>query len=283
MELLRFLPLSWISWCIGLLANMPLPQPLARWTIQIFARIYGIDPMLATRPLNDFRSIGDFFVRDLDPRHRPIQGDWIFPVDGTLRHLCQVESGGSLTQVKGKRYSLQELLGNDVFTERFINGQLWNMYLSPKDAHHIYAPASGRIVKTVHIPGALWPVNDWALNSIDALFAVNERVVTFIETNKGLIAVVMVGATNVGSISLAYMDLVTNRRPWWRLPQATFEHSKSIQVQRGEKIGTFRMGSSVLLVTENTLAPALESQREARSIRYGELLLSDAITAERPR
>lgn len=272
MGLLRFLPLSYLSWFVGVLANLPLPQPLARWTIQIFASAYGIDPALATRSLCEFRSIGEFFTRDLKPEHRPIQGAHVFPVDGTLRSVSDLSVEGTIQQVKGKYYTLRELLAEDPLVERFSSGQLWNMYLSPKDAHHIYAPVSGKIVRTVHVPGFLWPVNDWALSSVDRLFAVNERIITFIESERGLVAVVMVGATNVGRIALAYTKFETNREPWRRHPTRSLEHVSGIPVRCGEKIGTFKMGSSVILVSEHPLASRATEGTFPRSIRYGELL-----------
>jgi phosphatidylserine decarboxylase len=269
---LRFVPLSYLSWFVGKLANLPLPQPLARWTIQIFASAYGIDPSLATRPLSDFRSIGEFFTRDLKPEHRPIQAERVFPVDGTLRSVSSLSTDGHIEQVKGKFYSLRQLLAEDSSVARFASGQLWNMYLSPKDAHHIYAPVSGKIVRTVHIPGALWPVNDWALSSVEGLFAVNERIVTYIDSEIGLVAVIMVGATNVGRISLSYLQFETNRAPWKKHTVRSFEHAQPICVTCGDKIGTFKMGSSVVLVSERPLAEADKVGVFPRSIKYGESL-----------
>jgi phosphatidylserine decarboxylase len=269
MDLLRFVPLSYLSWLVGVLANMPLPQPLARWTIRIFASIYGIDPTLATRPLDDFRSIGEFFTRDLKPEHRPIQGDRVFPVDGVLRSMVTLSPGCQIEQVKGKNYSLSQLLAADPFVSRLSTGQLWNMYLSPKDAHHIYAPVSGQIVKTVHIPGRLWPVNDWALSSVDGLFAVNERLVSYIESPHGLVAVVMVGATNVGKISLAYTDLETNLAPWRSRSVVTHEHIVPIAITSGQKIGTFKMGSSVILISEYPPVLDIASSPCPRAVQYG--------------
>jgi phosphatidylserine decarboxylase len=195
----------------------------------------------------------------------------VFPVDGTLRSCEELTPDCDISQVKGKSYSLQKLLRDDEFVQRLSSGQLWNMYLSPKDAHHIYSPVSGRIVKTVHIPGALWPVNDWALHSIDGLFAVNERVITFIESQFGLVAVVMIGATNVGKISLAYTALETNVRPWEKKSVRTILHSPAVSVACGDKIGTFKMGSSVILITENRQVPQSAPQFP-QAVQYGAAL-----------
>ena len=268
MNILRYLPKAYLSWFVGHLIRLPLPGPLARLSIRVFAWLYSIDPSMATLPLSGYRCIGDFFIRDLRPELRPIGEPIVCPVDGTLRSCCDLDANGEITQVKGISYTLSELLGGDVLTSRFEHGQLWNFYLSPQDAHHIHAPVDGEIVKTVHLPGALWPVNDWALRSIPGLFAVNERVVSFIESDLGLVAVVMVGATNVGRIRVSYLDVETNKAPWKRSAPRTFAHSPSIPIVTGAKLGTFKMGSSVLVVTERRLV-ATDGVREGTKVRYG--------------
>ncbi len=268
MRFLSFLPKSYLSWFVGHAARLPLPRPLARFSISLFAQAYSIDPTLATRPLDSFCSIGDFFTRDLKPEFRPIGEGPVCPVDGTLRSCQVLSASGEVAQVKGKSFSISELLAGDDVAKRCERGQLWNFYLSPQDAHHIHSPVDGHIVRTIHIPGKLWPVNDWALASIDRLFAVNERVVSVIESSEGLVAVVMVGATNVGRIKLAYSDLVTNRYPWGRKATTTVEHEVPIAVRRGQKIGTFMMGSSVLLVSEQQLA-AVPSASMLIRVQYG--------------
>lgn len=271
MKLLHYLPLAYISWFVGKLANLPLPQPLARWSIRIFAQIYKIDDTNATKPLNSYRSIGDFFTRDLRAEFRPISEGIVSPVDGMLRGCQNLSVGADLTQVKGKVYALSKLLADDSSISTLQDGQLWNFYLSPSDAHHIHSPVDGTIIKTVHIPGKLWPVNDWALGSIDDLFAVNERLVTFIQTTEGLVAVIMVGATNVGRISLAYADFETNRAPWRKKTVTTINHGADVIVSKGQKIGTFKMGSSVLVVTQQRLVEAFPKEFPM-SVQYGQSL-----------
>jgi phosphatidylserine decarboxylase len=147
--------------------------------------------------------------------------------------------------------------------------------------HHIFSPVAGEVIKTVHIPGRLWPVNDWALSNVDRLFAVNERVVTFIDSGDngyGLVCVVMVGATNVGRIALTYTDVESNLKPWQKRSIRTIEHAPPIFVKAGEKIGTFKMGSSVLVLVEHGSAGGGDGPRvfvdssRLRKLVFGELL-----------
>jgi phosphatidylserine decarboxylase len=268
MRILSVVPKSYLSWGLGHLARLPLPRPLARLSVSLFAQAYSIDHSLSARPIDSFRSVGEFFTRDLKPEVRPIADGPVCPVDGRLRACVPLSPGGEVTQVKGRSFTVEQLLGNADLARRFESGQLWNFYLSPQDAHHIHAPVDGRIVETIHIPGKLWPVNDWALHNVDGLFVVNERVVSLIESEHGLVAVVMVGATNVGRIRLAYMDLVTNRAPWAPKKRQIFRHDPSLPIKRGEKLGTFMMGSSVLVVSEKPLAPCPQGKENSK-VQYG--------------
>ncbi len=272
MNLTKFLPLSYLSWFLGALARLPLPQPLARLTIMIFARAYKIDVSQATKPLNHYRSIGDFFIRDLKPELRPIEGPIVSPVDARVRNAQRTPPDGVLPQVKEKTYTLQALLGDSQLAEEFSKGYFWNFYLSPSDAHHIYAPVSGQIVQTIHIPGKLWPVNDWALESVEELFAVNERVVSIIDSEYGKFAVVMVGATNVGRISLSYHPLITNQYPWIKKNLSSIVHDKPTQIGCGQKLGTFNMGSSVVVLSERTFED-IRGLSEGASVCYGQTLV----------
>ncbi len=251
MQWISYIPKSYLSWFVGTMANLPLPKPFSTILVRWFARAYQIDTSLATRPLETFSSIGSFFTRDLRPEVRPVGEGVVSPVDGTLRSAQDVSTVGDATLVKGRNYSIAALLGNDPLAARFANGQVWNFYLSPQDAHHIFSPVDGTIVRSVHVPGKLWPVNDWAISAVDGLFVVNERVISFIDTPNGMVAVVMVGATNVGRIALSYAPIESNRAPWRTHRQQTLDHSPTISVARGEKIGTFKMGSTVVLVFEN--------------------------------
>ena len=97
---------------IGRLAHARMPQPIARRVVQWFARTYQIDVAAAGKPLHQYPSIGHFFVRDLAVGLRPIEGDFVSPVDGTLRNFGVV-SEGRIEQVKGKSYTLAKFLGND--------------------------------------------------------------------------------------------------------------------------------------------------------------------------
>lgn len=244
---LRYVPKNRLSRLVGRLVHMPLPRPVARKLVQVFAKAYAIDVDVAEQPLDHYRSIGHFFTRDLREGLRPIEGDFVSPVDGTLRDFGPI-AGGRLEQIKGKTYTVSRFLGDDQYAKRYDGGAFFNLYLSPQDYHHVHAPVSGRIVRSVHIPGKLWPVNDWSLANVNELFAVNERVVTYIDCAYGLMAVVMIGATNVGKISVVFDSFISNSG----LVNETIarDYDPPIDIEAGARLGTFHMGSSVVMLVE---------------------------------
>jgi phosphatidylserine decarboxylase len=111
--------------------------------------------------------------------------------------------------------------------------------------HRVHWPADGRIRGLRYIPGRLFPVNALAARNVDRLFAVNERVAIHLDSAAfGKLAVVMVGATNVGRITLTFDPLATNtgRPAEWVTP------SSAGDVKRGDELGAFNLGSTVVLL-----------------------------------
>jgi len=267
---LRYVPKNHLSRFVGRLVHMRLPAPVARRLVHWFSKTYQIDIDAAQHELHHYPSIGHFFTRDLREGLRPIEGDFVSPVDGTLRNYGVV-ANGKLEQVKGKSYTLARFLGDDL-AARYENGIFFNLYLSPQDYHHIHAPVGGKIVRSVHIPGKLWPVNDWSLANIDELFSINERVVTYVECELGLVAVVMIGATNVGKISVVYDSFISNagniERPVSR------NYDPPIDIAVGARLGTFHMGSSVVVLLEPGKVDLKKVRLTAgKKVQYGAAIL----------
>jgi two-component system NtrC family sensor kinase len=125
----------------------------------------------------------------------------------------------------------------------------------------------GTIFGSVHIPGMLWPVNDWSMANIDELFSVNERVVTWIDCQLGRIAVVMIGATNVGEISVTYDSFISNRGTRQTMHR---HYDPPMAIAAGDRLGTFHMGSSVVVLVEPGRIDLSRVRLEAgRKVQYG--------------
>lgn len=244
---LRYIPKNHLSRMVGRLVHARLPRPLSRRLVRWFAASYQIDVDAAGQELHHYPSIGHFFIRDLREGLRPIEGDFVSPVDGRLRNFGVVQDG-RLEQIKGKSYTVASFLGDDELAARYENGAYFNLYLSPQDYHHVHAPVGGTVSRSVHIPGKLWPVNDWSLANVNELFSINERVVTYIDSSFGRVAAVMIGATNVGKISVVYDDFISNAG---NVDRTVVRHyDPPIPIAVGARLGTFHMGSSVVVLVE---------------------------------
>lgn len=251
--LLRFVPKNHMSHLIGVLAHAPMPKSISALLIRWFIGRYGVRVEDAANPPSEYPTLGEFFIRDLKPDIRPLGHGVVSPVDGALAAFGEIESGKAL-QVKGKLYSVAKLLGDQDLSQRYRQGYYLNFYLAPGDYHHIHSPVDGTITDAYHIPGKLWPVNEWSLQHVEHLFSTNERVVTVIDSKDwGRVCVVKVGATNVGCVCTTYDTLRGNQKPKFFGQQAGMTHksyAEGIEVRKGERIGTFRMGSTVVLLFE---------------------------------
>ena len=272
-QYLRYVPKNHLSRAIGRLVHARLPRPIARRLVHWFARTYEIDLDAAGKPAHEYPSIGHFFIRDLREGLRPIESDFVSPVDGVLRNYGLIE-GGRIEQVKGKTYTVSRFLADDANAHRYEQGGAYfNLYLSPQDYHHVHSPVSGTIVRSVHIPGRLWPVNDWSLANVNELFSINERVVTYIQCDLGLVAVVMIGATNVGKISVVYDTFISNAAAVNRT--AIRDYSTPIPIAAGDRLGTFHMGSSVVVLVEPGKVDVERVRlHRGKKVQYGAAFLS---------
>ncbi len=244
------LPAHTLSWLVHRLTRCRVTgfkNGLIRW----FIRRYGVD--LSTAQLDTpeaFVDFNHFFTRALKPGQRPVveaPGEIACPVDGAVSQAGPIE-GDTVFQAKGHHYSLQALFGGDeALAHRFAGGHFATLYLSPRDYHRIHMPLDGRLQQMVHIPGRLFSVNPATARTVPGLFARNERVVTVFGTTAGLMALVLVGAINVASIETVWAGEVTPPAGR-RVRQWVYEDEEAITLDRGDEMGRFNMGSTVIVV-----------------------------------
>ena len=244
--LMPILPKRLLSRIVGWFTRLRWPGPVSYWINQKFAQAYKINLEEAERPLADYKTLNDFFTRKLKSGMRPIQGDWVHPADGSLTQAGPVKDG-KIIQAKGWLYSVEELLGDQALARQYEDGFFTTYYLCPTDYHRVHSPVSGTLQSVRHIPGQLWPVNEWSVHRIKSLFCLNERVILNFQTELGPMSLVMVGATNVGQIEINGLEsLRTNQ--WSCTSSALFEFSKPRQVLVGSEVGVFNMGSTVVCI-----------------------------------
>lgn len=232
-----------------------------RWVYYKFTnwiiKTYNVDMNLAKDPnLDNYQHFNDFFTRELKPGIRPIGKGIISPVDGNVSQFGAIING-TLIQAKNKTFTLQSLLAND---EKFDN--FATIYLAPSDYHRIHAPLNGNLVKMEYIGGDLFSVNVKTANSVDNLFARNERVICYFDTY----TIVLVGAIFVGSIETVWHGQITP--PYGKRFSIDYTN-KNITLQKGEELGRFNMGSTIILLTKNEINFQLNPQQK---IKMGESL-----------
>jgi phosphatidylserine decarboxylase len=249
----RIFPKRALSGAIGWSGGWSLPGPLRAMALTRFARIYGIDPSEAEKPIAEYDGFDDFFTRRLRAGARPIDeapGRVVSSADGKVVESGLVEAG-KLLQAKGVLFSLEELLGDGEAAARLEGGAFLITYLSPKDYHRVHAPVAGRVVGWRHIPGVLFPVNARSVNREPRLFVGNERFVTFIEGDAGFTAVVMVAAVGVGHVTASYDDEVaTHRGEFVRAGVSHRRYDEPRPIGRGDELGIFHLGSTTIVVCE---------------------------------
>lgn len=249
---LERLPKNTMSRAVGSLSEVQLPGPMQAAVNRSFAALAGIDTDEGERQPGDYASVNDYFTRHLRPGARPVEvGDpsqMCSPVDGALGAFGAIEDD-TLFQAKGRQYRLLELVDSAAEAEHFSGGHYATIYLSPSDYHRIHSPVKGRVVRLSYIPGHLFPVNPFAVENIDNLFAVNERLISYLETDElGRVAVIKVGATCVGRIGLNFDEFETNgnfRR------RREFEPNRDVDLEHGDEMAVFNLGSTVIVLVES--------------------------------
>ena len=266
---LRLVPKNALSRAVGGALRVPWPRPVVRAAIGRFSRAYGVHLEEAEGGPDDWRTFSDFFTRRLKAGLRPLApGDAaaVSPVDGTVGESGSI-AGGTLVQVKGKRYTTAELLADAADAREYEGGSFVTLYLAPSDYHRVHAPLAGRITGYTYVPGHLWPVNEKGVAEIDRLFAVNERLITHLETAYGKVALVKVGATCVGRIRATYDDVVTNSGRARGLRRVRYD--RPFELQKGAECGVFEMGSTVIVLFQARRAALDPGVRLGAKIRLG--------------
>lgn len=254
--------------------HLSLPGFLRPLSILLFGRHYKINFAEAEKPYDQYQSIGDFFVRRLKPGVRPLaESPLVHPADSRISGIGMISDGRCL-QAKDKSYSLAEFCGDIEIAEKFQEGLFVTYYLCPTDYHRVHSPVDGVIEKVIHIPGNLWPVNSWSTHNISELFAINERVVLQIDSRLGKCLLVFVGATNVGQIRLQFdPDIASN--VCGSGAGKTKVYPTPISIQRGQELGAFHMGSTVVMIYPKSIRLQKDDWQvlSGHQVKYGEMFL----------
>jgi len=248
---LFLLPQHTLSRLVYRIARCEWP-PLKNLLIRSFIAWFKVDMSMAMQSeISTYKHFNHFFTRALKASARPIAGDAriiVSPVDGRISQIGKIASG-EIFQAKKRSYNLAALLaGDENAVKAFTDGSFATLYLSPRDYHRVHMPLEGKLLRMIYVPGRLYSVNTHTTRVVNNLFARNERVISIFDTGFGPMAIIMVGALNVGSMETVWAGEVTPAR---KREISTLDYSGSgreIRLKRGHEMGRFNMGSTVILL-----------------------------------
>ncbi|HVZ45574.1 MAG TPA: archaetidylserine decarboxylase [Ramlibacter sp.] len=263
------LPKKLLTVLMGRLASARLGS-VTQWAIRKFIAAYRVKMEEAADPRPEaYATFNDFFTRALKPGARPIsEAPFVCPVDAAISQFGPVEND-QIFQAKGHSYSTRALLGGDArLASAFDHGHFATLYLAPKDYHRIHMPCDGRLARMIHVPGDLFSVNPLTARHVPGLFARNERVVCVFDCAHGPMAMVLVGATIVGSMATVWHGVVNPPRP--REPREWHYAERDITLAKGAEMGRFQLGSTVILLFPKNVLTFVPDWAPTVPVRLGE-------------
>jgi phosphatidylserine decarboxylase len=248
---------------VGKLCEQALPPAVARVATGAYIRAYGVDMKDVLAEGGDYRSFDAFFTRPLREGARRIADGLVCPADGRLTESGRIEPNARIL-VKGQPYDVAELIGDRAQAGSLAGGSFGVIYLSPRDYHRVHSPVDGQLGLVRGIPGDLYPVNAIGERHIPKLFVKNQRVALTLDTaDHGVVVVVLVGAMIVGKITVKAIQSTDTPLGLHRLEPA-------LRVERGDELGTFHLGSTVVLL----VGKGVPFSRAHGPVQYGESLHS---------
>ncbi|WIO75017.1 archaetidylserine decarboxylase [Porticoccaceae bacterium LTM1] len=266
----RLVPQHGLSRLTARLAESETPW-LKNMLIKGFIKKFDIDLSEARyQSLESYDCFNEFFTRQLKPDLRPVDSNpdsIASPADGTVSQIGAIDDG-RVIQAKGKHFSTTELLGSTDDADFFNDGRFTTIYLSPKDYHRVHMPVNGTLLHTRYIPGDLFSVNNDTAEHIPNLFARNERLVCLFETDFGKVAVVMVGAMLVAGIGTVWQKSYPPNPGV--IEETLFNEDDAPTLAKGEEMGHFNFGSTVILLFEAESMDWLDSINSGEGTQMGQ-------------
>ncbi|MBS0923528.1 phosphatidylserine decarboxylase [Providencia sp. JGM181] len=251
---------------------------VTQWAIKLFAKAYKVNMNEAQKSeLTAYSTFNDFFIRTLKDGARPIveaEHKLAQPADGAVSQLGPIDND-LIFQAKGHNYTVEALLaGQYQLADKFRGGDFITTYLSPSDYHRVHMPCDGLLTEMIYVPGDLFSVNPLTAANVPNLFARNERLICVFDTPFGTMVQILVGATIVGSIDTVWSGCVNPQREGvikrWTYPAQGEEGA--IFLQKGEEMGLFKLGSTVINLFEPNKIRFNASLIPGYATRMGELL-----------
>ncbi len=275
------LPRHWLTALVYRVAHIKNAR-VKNFLITRFVPLYDVDvDEIKLDVPDDFATFNDFFTRELKDGAREFDGNAnaiISPADGTVSVAGSLQAD-SLFQAKGIDYSLDELLATDIGeSSSYINGRFVTIYLAPYNYHRVHAPFDAELLAARYVPGDLFSVNKATVSNVAGLFRRNERLVLHFRTAHGPAILVLVGALNVGSISTLWSGEIRPRKTG--IVDAIDISRHDTSVQKGDLLGWFNMGSTVILLLPDGVCEWHNDFDAGDTLRMGESIGAFSVTAK---
>lgn len=248
-------------------------KPWKNLLIRQITRRFKVNLEEAAEPnIDAYAHFNAFFTRALKPGARPLDADpstLLCPADGHISQSGPIKSG-RIFQAKGQDFTAAELLGDEATALPYAEGQFITVYLSPRDYHRVHMPLDGVLISTAHVPGRIFSVAPKAVESIPRLFARNERLVCHFQGEHGPFAMVLVGALLVSSVSTVWADLEIP--PYASKIRRKSYGDREIRLKRGDEMGRFNMGSTVILLLPAEGSALDAGLRAEQAVRVGQTI-----------
>jgi len=246
-SLLSIIPKKPTARFMGYTARLRMPKIINRALLRAFVWKYNINMNESVQSVEEFHCLSDLFLRKLKPQCRNISQDKeieVSPVDGKIHSFGNIIDG-RFHQANDLSGSIAELIGNHntlLNASKYAQGSYMIIYLSPQDYHRVHAHKEGVLSCIRYMPGRLWPVFPAATRKIESLFDRNERMIFELQTDHGTEILAMIGAFGVGRMHSPFCDITTNTNGQQQ------DILRAQEVNRGDEIGAFGLGSTVILV-----------------------------------
>ena len=241
-------------------------HPLTGFLIKTYIDMFNVNiNECEKQSIGDYETFCDFFTRKLKKGVHKINGQKksiTSSCDGKILEYGAIKNN-SILQVKGKRINISDLLNS------YNDGSFVTIYLSPKDYHRVHMPSDGKLNKTIHIPGRLFSVATHAVKYIKNLYGRNERLVCSFTNDNLKFSVIFVGAINVSSIEVIWKGEVSPPLP--KKTITTSYKKKKIIIKKGDELGMFKSGSTVILLFDKSIK-LLPSIKRGMNIRVGNVI-----------
>jgi len=267
------LPQHVFSRLIGKLASWHAPGWLKNLFLRWFIKKHGIDLCDAEKiHIDDYPTFNAFFTRRLQVALRPIDTADVItsPADGIISQIGSID-GTTILQAKNFDYALAPLLVNDTkLTNTFTNGTFVTIYLSPADCHRVHMPLSGKLIRSIYVPGKLFSVNPATVHKIPGLFTRNERLIHVFASEIGTVVVIMIGAMLVAGMHTVWKGTSTPNQ--FKKVRHWDYRDKNISLSKGEELGYFNFGSTVITLLPTQTIPWLATLQSGTAVKFGQAL-----------